>query len=149
MLLVDCHVIIGELPHVFLLFPLPPGILHTLLCCSYARGSANRRLIPTLDQVLQRMEKAEGVVKKVKRRKKKSSNYAYVRKKKKKKKTGQAVEAQQSVVREETKNIQSVSEDVEELPTTSATGGDGSQLFAAVCEDSSSVSSEDLDALMK
>ena len=93
------------------------------------------------------MEKAEGVVKKVKRRKKKSSNYAYVRKKKKK--TGQAAEAQQSVVREETKNIQSVSEDVEELPTTSATGGDGSQLLAAVCEDSSSVSSEDLDALMK
>ena len=118
--------------------------------CSYPRGSTKHRLIPTLDQVLQEMAKAEGVPKEIKRRKRKLSTYVHVRKKKK---TGRAVVAQQSVEDEETNpqnEDEEEEEEEEELPTLSATGAQsgGSLLSVAACEDSSSVSSEDVDTLM-
>lgn len=115
--------------------------------CSYPRGSTKHRIIPTLDQVLQEMEKAEGVPKEIKRRKRKLSTYVHVRKKKK---TGRAVVAQQSVEEEETNPRNEEEEEGEELPTLSATGAQsgGSLLSVSACQDSSSVSSEDVDTLM-
>ena len=70
----------------------------------------------------------------------------------KKKKTGQVVTAQRSVVGEET-NTRLQNEEMElkeELPTSSTAGTQegNSQVFVAVCEDSSSMSSENLDSLM-
>lgn len=92
------------------------------------------------------MEKAEGVEKKIKRRKRKSSNYAYVRKKKKK--TGQVVAAQEAVEGERTST--QLENEMGALSTSSTAGAreDNSQVLVAVCEDSSSVSSEDLESLM-
>lgn len=153
-LLVDHYAISDDPPpHPPLCSLSSPCMFRALTHCSYPRGSTNHRIIPTLDQVLQRMEKADGVPKKIKRRKRKLSTYMHVRKKKKKK-TGQTVVAQQSVEGEEThseeENEEENEEEEEELPTLSATGAQlgESQLSVAACEDSSSVSSEDLDTLM-
>ena len=109
-----------------------------------------------MDQVLKRMEKAEGNVKKIKRKKRKSSTYGYVRKKKKKKKnTVQVAEAQQSGVGKQTKKTRNSSvecktrkDEVEELSTVPAAGGGDLLAAGGVNDSSSSASSEDLDALM-
>ena len=149
-LLVDHYAISDDPPPHPPLFSLSsPCMFLARTHCSYPRGSTKHRLIPTLDQVLQEMEKAEGVPKEIKRRKRKLSTYIHVRKKKK---TGRAVVAQQSVEEEETnpRNEEEEEEEEEELPTLSATGAQsgGSLLSVAACEDSSSVSSEDVDTLM-
>lgn len=124
-------------PHFSVVSPL---VSLYFLCC---RGKPiTHRLIPTMDQVLQRMEKAEGIVKKIKKKKRKSSTYAHVRKKQ----TKQAADAQRSGVREETKKIRN--EEMEELSTAPAAGGDSLLAAVSLADSSSSVSSEDLDALM-